>query len=256
MISKTESYKQLLVPEKMPQHVAIIMDGNGRWAKKKNRPRLFGHSQGVKSVRNVVEASVEIGVKHLTLYAFSLENWNRPQSEVSGLMSLMISTIQKEFKTLHKNNVRIKLVGNLALLPTSVKEKVFETERITQNNTAMTLNIALSYGSQWEIAEAAKKIAIDVSQNKISPDDITPESFSQYLLTSHSPDPELLIRTSGEFRISNFLLYQMAYTELYFTDTLWPDFGKEAFYEAIYHFQQRERRFGKISEQLPSNSNQ
>lgn len=254
MTTSTESYKLLLVPERMPSHVAIIMDGNGRWAKKKNKPRLFGHSKGVKSVRQMVEACVEVGVRHLTLYAFSLENWNRPKSEVSGLMSLMISTIQKEFKTLHKNNVRIKLVGNLDLLPDSVKTKALETEQITKNNTALTLNLALSYGSQWEIANAAKNIALDYSKNKIKLEDINTDTFSQYLLTSHSPDPELLIRTSGEYRISNFLLYQLAYTELYFTDTLWPDFGKEEFYKAIYHYQQRERRFGMTSEQLPSNS--
>jgi len=248
-----ENYKELISKEYLPKHVAIIMDGNGRWAKKRRKPRIFGHSAGVKSVRQVVEASREIGVKNLTLYTFSIENWKRPKDEVTSLMSLLLSTIKSEFEDLHKNNIRIKIIGNTDLLPEKIKAQVIKTEEITKSNTAMTLNIALSYGSQWEIANAAKKIAIETQNGNIKPEDITPDLFRNFLLTSHSPDPELLIRTSGEFRISNFLLYQMAYTELYFTDTLWPDFNKNEFYKAIYHFQQRERRFGLTSEQIESN---
>lgn len=249
-----ESFKDKLDKNNIPNHIAIIMDGNGRWAKKKFRPRLFGHSQGVKSVRNVVEAAIEVGVKHLTLYAFSLENWKRPKDEVFGLMDLMLKTIQKEFKTLHENGVKIKIIGNIDLIPEDVRLKVIETEKITKDNTRLTLNLALSYGSQWEIALAAKKIAEDVVNSTIKVEDINSELFGKYLLTSHSPNPELLVRTSGEFRISNFLLFQIAYSELYFTETLWPDFDKEEFYKSIYYYQNRERRFGLTSEQINTNS--
>lgn len=247
------SYKELLSTKDLPQHVAIIMDGNGRWAKKRRKPRIFGHSAGVKSVRRVVEAARETGIKHLTLYTFSIENWKRPKDEVSSLMSLLLSTIKSEFEDLHKNNIRVKIVGNTAMLPEKIYRQVQKTEEISAGNTAMTLNIALSYGSQWEIANAAKTIAEEAVSGKIRPDEINTDTFSKYLLTSHSPNPELLIRTSGEYRISNFLLYQLAYSELYFTDTLWPDFSKEEFYKALYYYQQRERRFGMTSEQLKEN---
>lgn len=247
-----KSHKDLISKNDLPQHIAIIMDGNGRWAKKQNKPRIFGHSAGVKSVRQVVEASREIGIRHLTLYTFSIENWKRPKTEVSSLMSLLVKTIKNEFEELHKNNVRVKIIGNKALLPEKILKEAQKTETISQNNTALTLNIALSYGSQWEIADAARRIAIDTQAGKIKADAIDSKLFESYLLTAHSPHPELLIRTSGEYRISNFLLYQLAYSELYFTDTLWPDFGKEEFYKAIYHYQNRERRFGMTSEQLES----
>jgi undecaprenyl diphosphate synthase len=248
-----KSYKEQISTNDLPLHVAIIMDGNGRWAKQKRKPRIFGHSAGVKSVRQVVEAARETGIKHLTLYTFSIENWKRPKDEVSSLMSLLLSTIKAEFDDLHKNNIRVKIVGNTELLPDKIRKQVVKTEEISAGNTAMTLNIALSYGSQWEIANAAKKIAEDVVKGIISPSEINTQTFGNYLLTAHSPHPELLIRTSGEYRISNFLLYQLAYSELYFTDTLWPDFSKEEFYKAIYHYQQRERRFGMTSEQLKEN---
>jgi len=247
------SYKELISTKDLPQHVAIIMDGNGRWAKKRKKPRIFGHSAGVKSVRQVVEAAREIGIRHLTLYTFSIENWKRPKDEVSSLMSLLLSTIKSEFDDLHKNNIRVKIVGNTSMLPEKIYKQVQKTEEISAGNTAMTLNIALSYGSQWEIANAARKVAEDAVAGKIRPEDINTDTFNNYLLTSHSPHPELLIRTSGEYRISNFLLYQLAYSELYFTETLWPDFSKEEFFKALYYYQQRERRFGMTSEQLKQN---
>jgi undecaprenyl diphosphate synthase len=248
------SYKEQISPQGLPLHVAIIMDGNGRWAKKRNKPRIFGHSAGVKSVRRVVEASREIGIKHLTLYTFSIENWKRPQDEVSSLMTLLVKTIKSEFDDLNKNNVRVKVIGNYDLLPEKIKKEVITTQELSKNNTALTLNIALSYGSQWEIADTARRIAIETLNGKIKPEDITTDLFEKHLLTAHSPSPELLIRTSGEYRISNFLLYQMAYTELYFTDTLWPDFDKEEFFKAINFYQQRERRFGMTSEQIMNKS--
>jgi len=244
------SYKDLISEKGLPSHVAIIMDGNGRWAKKRNKPRIFGHSAGVKSVKTVVEASREIGIKHLTLYTFSIENWKRPKDEVSSLMSLLVKTIKAYFDELHKNNIRVKVIGNYELLPEKIKKEVAYTQEISKNNTAMTLNIALSYGSQWEIADTARRISLEVLNGNIKPEEINTELFEKHLLTSHSPAPELLIRTSGEFRISNFLLYQLAYSEMYFTDTLWPDFNKEEFFKAIHYYQQRERRFGLTSEQL------
>lgn len=244
------SYKELISPQGLPLHVAIIMDGNGRWAKKRNKPRIFGHAAGVKSVRRVVEASREAGIKHLTLYTFSIENWKRPQDEVSSLMTLLVRTIKSEFDDLNRNNIRVKVIGNYDLLPEKIKKEVIKTQELSKNNTAMTLNIALSYGSQWEIADTARRIAVETLNGNINPEDITTDLFEKHLLTAHSPSPELLIRTSGEYRISNFLLYQLAYAELYFTDTLWPDFGKEEFYKAIHYYQQRERRFGMTSEQI------
>lgn len=244
------TYKEKINIKILPLHVAVIMDGNGRWAKKKGGLRIFGHQNGVKAVTNVVEASAELGIKFLTLFAFSTENWNRPKVEVEALMSLLISTIHKELETLNKNNIRLITIGNISQLPNNVRNELLKTIDITSKNTGLTLVLALSYSSRWEINNAVKNIAKDVKNNILSPDKIDEIIFNKYLTTSEIPDPELLIRTSGEYRISNFLLYQLAYTELYFTDTLWPDFSKEDFYKAIIDFQKRERRFGLISEQI------
>lgn len=243
-------YKQNLNKKLLPTHVAIIMDGNGRWAKKKGNIRIFGHKQGVKTVKDIVEASAEIGVKYLTLYAFSTENWSRPKIEVNALMSLLVSTINSELKTLNKNNVRLLAIGNLDSLPKNVTKKLNEAIDNTAGNTGLSLVLALSYSSRWEIANAAKRIANDVVSKKINIEHVDESIFSSYLTTDGIPDPELLIRTSGELRISNFLMWQMAYTELYFTEILWPDFTKNDYYKAIYEYQHRERRFGKTSEQL------
>ncbi len=235
--------------ETLPQHVAIIMDGNGRWAKKSGNIRLFGHKQGVSSVHEITEAAAEIGLKYLTLYVFSTENWNRPKAEVEGLMALLSSTIAEETKTLMDNNVRLRIIGN-ENLPKSVETKLLECAEKTQNNTGLTLVLALSYSARWEITEAVKTIATEVKKGKLDIEKIDQNTISQALTTSFMPDPELLIRTSGEYRISNFLLWQIAYSELYFTDTLWPDFHKEEFYKALLDYQSRERRFGKTSEQI------
>jgi undecaprenyl diphosphate synthase len=243
-------YKIELNKNQLPIHVAVIMDGNGRWAKKKGNIRIFGHKNAIKAVTDVVEASVEIGVKYLTLYAFSTENWNRPKIEVNALMSLLVSTINTELKTLNKNNVRLLAIGNLESLPKNVHKKLKEAIENTAGNTGLSLVLALSYSSRWEITNAVKKIADDIVARKIENKDINENLFSSYLTTDGIPDPDLLIRTSGELRISNFLMWQMAYTELYFTDTLWPDFSKNDYYKAIYEYQHRERRFGKTSEQL------
>ena len=234
----------------LPQHVAIIMDGNGRWAKEKGRMRLFGHQNGVVSVRDTVEGAVELGIKHLTLYAFSTENWNRPKLEVMALMELLVSTINKETKTLMKNGVRLNAIGNLTSLPEKCYRQLSETIEKTSQNKACTLTLALSYSSRWEITEAAKRLAIDVRDGQQSADDITEDTFASYLSTADMPDPELMIRTSGEHRISNYLLWQLAYSELYFTNKLWPDFRREDLFEAVIDFQKRERRFGMTSEQL------
>lgn len=234
---------------RLPKHIAIIMDGNGRWAKKQNQPRVFGHKNGVKSVREVSEAAAELGVEYLTLYAFSTENWSRPKLEVSALMSLLVETIRKEVSTLMENNIRLKAIGDLGKLPDRTLEALREGIEITQNNSRMTLILALNYSARWEILAAAKKLHWDATKG-LDTEKLTEEIFSQYLTTHDIPDPELLVRTSGEQRISNFLLWQIAYTELYFTETFWPDFRKKDLYEAIINFQNRERRFGKISEQL------
>lgn len=236
--------------DKLPLHVAIIMDGNGRWAKEKGKLRVFGHQNGVKAVRDTVESAAELGIKHLTLYAFSTENWNRPKFEVNALMELLVSTINKETKTLMDNNIRLNAIGDLDSLPSSCYRELKEAMKKTENNTRMTLHLALSYSSKWEITNAIKKIAEKVNMNELKIDDINDSTIDNYLTTSGTPDPELLIRTSGEHRISNFLLWQIAYAELYFTDKLWPDFRKEDLYEAIIDFQSRERRFGKTSEQV------
>lgn len=243
------SFKDEIIKEKLPRHVAIIMDGNGRWAKQKGNIRLFGHKNGVTAVREVTEAAAELQLEFLTLYAFSTENWNRPKAEVEGLMSLLVSTIANETKTLLKNNVRLRVIGNHAL-PQDVNAKLDECIAATSANTGLTLVLALSYSSRWEITNAVRNIARDAKSGAIDIDAIDETVINRYLATEFMPDPELLIRTSGEYRISNFLLWQIAYTELYFTETLWPDFRKEDFYKALVDYQNRERRFGKTSEQV------
>ncbi len=235
---------------KLPCHIAIIMDGNGRWAKERGSHRIFGHQNGVTAVKEAVEGAGELGVRYLTLYAFSKENWCRPQEEINALMDLMVSTINSETETLIKNNVRLLVIGDIKSLPESIVKKLNKVIERTSLNDGLTLIVALSYGARWEIANAAGQIAEDVVAGRIEKEAIDETLFSKYLLTSGIPDPELLIRTSGEFRISNFLLWQIAYTEMYFSATLWPDFRKEHLYEAIIDFQSRERRFGKTSEQL------
>jgi len=244
------SLKEKLDAKKLPKHIAIIMDGNGRWAKEKGGDRLFGHYSGVESVRNIVEGCAELGIKYLTLYAFSTENWDRPKDEVTGLMELLVQTIKQEVSTLNKNNIRLYVIGNIKMLPVEARKELEEACNATKINTSLNLIMALSYSSRWEIIEAVKNIAIEVKNKKLDPENIDNDVFNRHLCTALFPDPELMIRTSGEYRISNFLLYQLAYSELYFTDTLWPDFRKENLYEAILDFQNRERRFGKTSEQL------
>ena len=244
------SVKELLISEKLPRHVAVIMDGNGRWAKQRGSARVFGHKNGVKAVREVTEASAELGLDYLTLYAFSTENWSRPKHEVDALMALLVATIASETQTLMKNNVRLRVIGCTVSLPNNVQEQLLKCIEKTASNTGLTLVLALSYSARWEIVEAVKKIAIDVSKGTLDVAGIDSNVFSRYLDTSEMPDPELLIRTSGEYRISNFLLWQIAYSELYFSNILWPDFRKEHFYEALLDYQKRERRFGKTSDQL------
>ena len=236
--------------DRLPSHIAIIMDGNGRWAQEKGEDRLFGHLHGVESVRNIVEGAAELGISFLTLYAFSTENWDRPEYEVTGLMELLIDTIKKEVPTLNKNNIRLHVIGDIKMLPENARTELADALGETASNTGLNLVMALSYSSRWELVTAMQHIAKDVQDGKVVPNEITQHTFKQYLSTANFPDPELMIRTSGEFRISNFLLYQLAYAELYFTDTRWPDFRKENLYEAILDFQQRERRFGKTGEQV------
>ena len=248
--NETISYKEKIDTTRLPQHIAIIMDGNGRWAKAQGKHRIFGHKNGVKAVREVTEGCAEIGVKNLTLYAFSTENWNRPKMEVSALMELLFMTIGKEIKTLQKNNIRLNAIGHIHNLPESNRKALTEVIEATKNNTRMTLTLALSYGSREELSEAAKQIAIDYKEGKISLEDINQQKITEHLYTNTIPDPELMIRTSGEHRISNFLLWQLAYTELYFTEKFWPEFAKNDLYQAIYDYQQRERRFGMTSEQI------
>jgi undecaprenyl diphosphate synthase len=238
---------------KLPKHIAIIMDGNGRWAQEQGQDRLFGHYQGVISVRKVVEAATEIGIEYLTLYAFSTENWERPEEEVTGLMTLFVDTIAKEVPDLHKNNIKLRFIGNLGLLPPHARMALDNATAQTAQNTGLTLIVALSYSSRWELVEAAKNMASQVKAGSLPIDDITETTLSESLTTKDFPDPELMIRTSGEFRISNFLLYQLAYAELYFTETRWPDFRKENLIKAILDFQSRERRFGKTSSQISLN---
>ncbi len=244
------SYKDKIDKSKLPRHVAVIMDGNGRWAKKRGKLRVFGHENGVASVRETAEAAAELGIEHLTLYAFSTENWKRPRLEVEALMNLLLRTINSEVKTLNDNNIRLRAIGDLDSLGNDVRKRLMKAIDETRNNTRMNLILALSYSSHFEIVEAVKQIATKHKNNEISLDEINESLVSNHLFTKAFPDPELLIRTSGEFRISNFLLWQLAYSEIYITPKLWPDFRKEDLYEAIVNFQCRERRFGKTSEQI------
>lgn len=242
--------KEKLDLKRLPKHVAIIMDGNGRWAKKQGEERIFGHHNGVTAVRETAEAAAEIGIEYVTLYAFSTENWNRPKEEVNALMELLVHTIHNETKTLNDNNIRLQAIGDLNSLPESCYNQLQDAIRNTASNTRMTLILALSYSSKWEMVNAVKSIAEKVKNGELDPDQITDKTIDAHLCTKGIPDPELMIRTSGEHRISNFLLWQLAYAEFYFTDKLWPDFRKDDLYEALYNYQNRERRFGKTSEQI------
>ena len=244
------SFVNKIDKKKIPTHIAIIMDGNGRWAKQRGTQRIFGHKNAIGAVRSTIEASAELGVKYLTLYAFSTENWSRPKAEVDALMGLLVNTINSETESLVKNNISLKTIGDKGSLPKNVQKKLDEIVEYTSKCTGLTVVLALSYSSRWEILNAVKRLSSDVLQNKVDLENIDDTLFGNYLTTSGIPDPDLMIRTSGEYRISNFLMWQLAYAELYFTSTLWPDFGKEDLYQAIIDFQKRERRFGKISEQL------
>jgi undecaprenyl diphosphate synthase len=251
-INEMSDLKKDINLEKLPRHVAVIMDGNGRWAEKRGNQRVFGHKNAVTAVRDTVEACAELGIQYLTLYAFSTENWKRPKSEVEALMSLLVSTIHSETKTLLENNIRLRTIGNIQSLPEKVQEKLKQAKTMTSGNTGLNLVLALSYGSRWEILNAIKKLTADIREGKVQVDDLTESVFSQYLDTAEIPDPELIIRTSGEYRISNFLLWQIAYAELYFTPTLWPDFRRDHLFAAILSYQNRERRFGKTADQIKS----
>lgn len=244
------SFKEHIDFNNLPKHIAVIMDGNGRWAKKKGALRIFGHRNAVQAVRDVTEGCGELGIKYLTLYAFSTENWGRPKEEVEGLMELLVNTLKQEINTLMENQVKLITIGETSHLPKDCQENLQWAIDKTKNNSGLTLIMALSYSGRWEITKGVKKLAEDIEAGKVKSSEINERFIENYLQTSGIPDPELLIRTSGELRISNFLLWQIAYTELYITPTLWPDFRKEHLYEAIWSYQQRERRFGKTSEQL------
>lgn len=247
--------KENIDKSNLPQHIAVIMDGNGRWAKKQGAMRIFGHHHGIKSVRDTVEGCVELGVKYLTLYTFSTENWGRPKLEVDGIMQLLIKTIGEEVPDLHKNNVRLKAIGDIESLPKGAKKKLKDSIELTQNNTGLTLTLALSYSGKWEIVQATRQLAEKVKNGTLAVEEITEELFAKHLATEDAPDVDLMIRTGGDHRISNYLLWQIAYAELYFMDDLfWPEFRREHLFEAIEHYQQRERRFGKTSEQVTSKS--
>lgn len=241
---------QGLEKTQLPRHIAIIMDGNGRWAKEQGQDRLFGHFHGVESVRNIVEGCAELGIGYLTLYAFSTENWDRPENEVNGLMELLVDTIRKETETLNRNNIKLHVIGDRRMLGHEVNRELDESLEITSGNTGLNLIMALSYSGRWELVNAVKNISLDVEAGKLKASSISQETVQNYLWTSEFPDPELMIRTSGEYRISNFLLFQLAYAELYFTNTRWPDFRKKHLYEALLDYQKRERRYGKTSEQI------
>lgn len=230
----------------IPNHIAIIMDGNGRWAQDKGNIRLFGHKAGVESVRDITESCAQLGVRHLTLYAFSTENWNRPSSEINGLMKLLVNSLQNEADRLHKNNIRLVSIGQIDRLPKSCQAKLKEVTELTKNNDRLQLCLALSYSGRWDITEAVKKLAVEIKSGLVDPDSIDDEMISSHLSTAEIPDPDLIIRTSGEYRISNFLLWQLAYSELYITQTYWPDFRRDELYEAILSYQKRDRRFGKV----------
>jgi len=247
-----QTLKDKIDPARLPSHVAIIMDGNGRWAMQKGHLRMLGHQHGVQAVRNVTEAAAELGVKFVTLYAFSTENWRRPQEEINALMALLVDTIQSETETLMKNGIRLEAIGNLTQLPPACNKQLQETVEVTKDNHRMTLILALSYSGRWDIIEATRKIARQVKQGRLQPDEIDENALNSALNTSKYPNPELLIRTSGEQRISNFLLWEIAYAEMHFTPVLWPDFSKDDFYQALLDFQQRDRRFGLTAEQLRS----
>ena len=242
--------KEQINIERLPQHIAIIMDGNGRWAKEHGKPRLFGHQSAIQSVREVNEACAELGVGYLTLYAFSTENWNRPGDEVGGLMTLLSQTIKKETSTLLKNGIRLNVIGDVERMPQGIRDELARAIDTTSQGARMELTLALSYSGRWDITNAARRMAQDAKEGKLQPAEITESTVAQYLSTAGRPDPELLIRTSGELRISNFLMWQLAYSELYFTDKYWPDFRKDDLYAAIVDYQHRERRFGKTSEQI------
>ena len=247
------SLKEKIDIHRLPVHVAIIMDGNGRWAKQRGKDRIFGHQQGVNAVREVIECAAQLQLKYLTLYTFSTENWSRPDDEISALMDLMVKSLNNETDTLLKNNIRLKAIGDVNRLSDDVRKRLIKTIEMTDECKGLTLVIALSYSSRWEILNASRKLASDAKNGLIDPGEINAADFEKYLTTYGIPDPELMIRTSGELRISNFLLWQLAYAELYFTDLLWPDFGKEDLYQAIIDYQKRERRFGKTSEQVLEN---
>lgn len=244
------SFLEQINTGRLPSHVAIIMDGNGRWARQRGLDRIFGHQQGVNALREIIEASAELKIKFLTVYAFSTENWGRPDDEVSALMGIMVQSLNDETDTLIRNNIKLTAIGDTERLAGDVRERLISTINLTSQATGLNLIVAMSYSSRWEIAEAAKRLSADIASGVVDPDVFDENNFAGYLTTHGVPDPELMIRTSGEIRISNFLLWQLAYSELYFTDTLWPDFSKEEFYKAIIDFQRRERRFGKTSEQL------
>lgn len=247
-----EDLKSKINLEKLPEHIAIIMDGNGRWAKKHGQPRVFGHRNGVKAVRETTEAAAELGIKYVTLYAFSTENWGRPKAEINALMTLLVQTIRKEVATMNKNKIRLQAIGNLKALPPKSYQTLMEGIEKTKDNDRMTLVLALNYSAKWEILEAVKNLAQEAKEGKIKPEEINEATFDDALSTRGIPHPELMIRTSGEQRISNFLLWQIAYAELAFLPIYWPEFRKEHLYQAIVDFQNRERRFGKTSEQIVS----
>jgi undecaprenyl diphosphate synthase len=240
------SFKENIDFNNLPRHIAVIMDGNGRWAKKKGAARIFGHRNAIQAVKDVTEGCGELGIKYLTLYAFSTENWGRPKEEVDALMELLVNTLQKEISTLHENQVKLRTIGDVTHLPKNCQNNLAQAIEATKNNSGLTMQLALNYSGRWEIVEAAKKLAEEAKQGLIKPEEIDEHYFSEHLKTAGIPDPELLIRTSGELRVSNFLLWQIAYTEIFITPTLWPDFRKEHLYEAICAYQKRERRFGKI----------
>ena len=246
------SFKENIVLNKVPKHIAIIMDGNGRWAKLRDEHRLFGHAKGVEAVRNVLKACVDVGVENLTLYAFSTENWKRPKEEVEGLMNLLVDTIANEVEELNENGVRLLSIGDESKLPISCRSELSKAKSMTKNNQNMNLILAINYSARWEIITAAKNLAQKVENHELNSENISEEDFTKELCLTNIPDPELIIRTSGEYRLSNFLLWQAAYSEFYFTEKLWPDFSKEDLFEAIVDYQNRERRFGKVSEQLKS----
>jgi len=249
------SLKNKITSDRLPKHVAIIMDGNGRWAVQRGEDRIYGHKKGVDSVREIIEAAAELKIEYMTLYAFSTENWNRPWEEVEALMELMVNSLNNETKKLVDNNITLKVIGDIDRLSDNVRSSLDDTLEKTGKCTGMTLVVALSYSSRWEMIKAVRDISYKIKEGKIDPANIDDKIFENFLTTKDIPDPELLIRTSGELRISNFLLWQIAYCELYFTETLWPDFGKEELYKALVEYQKRERRFGKTSEQVHENEN-